>query len=182
MRPGETPGFSSSRKRRSFVGCRRTSRRCRRAETGAGPCPDLGPRAATRRALTIDPAFFAASHRSKHKERASESCRRKPQWTRLYSELKRPHGSRARLEGDLCAGIAGTARPLCAAARLCVPQLLEGTDLDVPGRSQGVDGRQSRTRSRLCEDSRRQGLQLPLAALMGSAHVRLAALLTTHLS
>ena len=108
------------------MGCRRTSRRCRRAETGAGPSPGLGPRAATRRALTIDPAFFAASHRSKHKERASESYRRKPQWPRLYSELERPHGSRARLEGDLCAGIAGTARPSCAAARLCVPQLLEG--------------------------------------------------------
>ena len=122
------------------MGCRRTSRRCRRAETGAGGYPDLGPRAVTRRALTIDAAFFAASRRSKYKERASESYRRKPQWPRLYSELERPHGSRARLEGDLCAGIAGTARPLCAAARLCAPQLLEGTDLDVPGRSQRVDG------------------------------------------
>ena len=93
-----------------------------------------------KRQLTIDSAFFAASRRSKYKERASESYRRKPQWPRLYSELERPHGSRARLEGDLCAGIAGTARPLCAAARLCALQLLEGTDLDVPGRSQRVDG------------------------------------------
>ena len=40
----------------------------------------------------------------------------------------------------------------------------EGTDLDVPGRSQRVDGLQSRARSRQCEPSRRQGLQLPLAA------------------
>ena len=40
----------------------------------------------------------------------------------------------------------------------------EGTDLDVPGRYRRVDGWHSRARSRPCEASRRQVLQLPLAA------------------
>ena len=40
----------------------------------------------------------------------------------------------------------------------------EGTDLDVPGRYRRVDGWHSRARSRPCEASRRQALQLPLAA------------------
>ena len=117
--PGDTPGISSSRKRRIFVGCRRTSRRCRRAETGAGPCPDLGPTEGGLR------------HDERSRSILPSSLRRTVQNTR-NAQVSRTAGSRsgrgstASWSGPTAPGLGS--RATCAPASqeqraLCVPPL-----------------------------------------------------------